>query len=257
MDKLDEAIIKNYRQIRQELIPMEKECPREDLLLHYVKGEIGDMEREKMEEHLFACPECLESLKVIRMIQQAQESPHEMPAHLFKKARAILHNELAGSASEYAQKLVILKLSLIWDQVLNKIIQLKSDAAGMIIASRPEFQPVRKVSKDSKENALNFPLKRAIEINEGTIHLEIDVSDKKGYLTLKTSLHIRAGQIQLKVSSVRAILYKSGRMCSSVHLNKRGEAIFSRIKEGPYSFELRIGEKSLGVIEVSVSKVKK
>jgi len=52
------------------------------------------------------------------------------------------------------------------------------------------------------------------------------------------------------VRSSQAILYKSDKMYSSVYFNKKGEAVFTRIKEGEYYLELLMAEKSLGGVEL-------
>lgn len=250
MDKLDIILLKNYIKMKEELIPPKKDCPKENLLWDYTQGLLKENEKEQIEGHLLACAECLESLKVIRMIQQAEESPQELPAHLYKKAKEILQNELKDRP-------VILKIALLWDQLLNKITQLKPEMGEMIIASRPQLQPVRKSLKDVKEALQAFPYRRSIKIKEGKIFLEIEPSGKEGYLILKIALFPRLGAIPVKVSSIRVLLYKSDRICSSVYLNNKGEGIFTRIKEGHYSFELIAEDRSLGIVELSLVKRKK
>jgi len=59
------------------------------------------------------------------------------------------------------------------------------------------------------------------------------------------------------VRNSQAILYKSDKMYSSVYFNKKGEAVFTRIKEGEYYLELLMAEKSLGGVELSISKADK
>ena len=66
----------------------------------------------------------------------------------------------------------------------------------------------------------------------------------------------RYEKISCKLSSIRAILYKSDKVCASVYLDHKGEAMFTRIKEGEYTLELLFGEKSFGMVELSIGKVK-
>ena len=231
MDTLDDILEKNYSRIKKELIPPQKACPREDLLWNYVRGKSNKRERAQIDGHLPACPECLGSFKATRMMAQVEKSPQKGPARLHEMAWEILQKALAGPGLRPKNKPVIQKVAL---QILNKIIQLKPDPGEMIMPSGPVFQLIRKKNQDVKEDLRSFSFRKTIEIDKGTIHLEIDRSGKEGYLTLKTFFQFSQEQIPAKISSGRTILYKADRIYSSVYLDQRGEAVFNRIKEGEY-----------------------
>jgi hypothetical protein len=271
MDKLADIMVKYYRQIKGELIPPRKECtkecPKESLWWNYVRGELEEKEREQVEGHLLACPACLESLKVIRMIQQVQASPQQVPAQLHQKAREILQNELSQAGLGPKGKPVILKIALFWDRLLERITQLTPQLTegNMGMAMSPQFQPVRKIRQDAQEDFGTFPIARTIDLPEGTIALEIDRSDidrsdKDPHLILKTSFQLKPHEVagrqgrRGKQGSLRLLLYKSDRLCSSTCLDPGGEAVVNRIKEGEYYVELLAGEESLGVIWLSIGK---
>ena len=257
MDTLDDILKKNYSRIKKEVISPKRVCPKEDLLWSYIRGKLNKRKREQIDGHLLVCPECLESLKAIRMIAQAEKSSQKVPAQLHKRAKEILQKALAEPGMRPKNKPVIQKVVLLWDQLLNKITQLKPDLEEMIMPSRPALQPVRKVSRDVKEDLRSFPFRKTIEINEGTIHFEIDRSGKEGYVTLKTSFQFNPEAIPAEISNGRAILYKTEKIYSSVYFDQRGEAVFNRIKEGEYYLELFIEDKSLGMIEISLGKIEK
>ncbi|MGA1842606.1 MAG: zf-HC2 domain-containing protein [bacterium] len=259
MNKFDEILIKNYRKIKRQIIPFLKGCPEESLLWDYARGVLKKKEREEVDGHLLACSECLETLKSIRMIQQTESSPQKVPEHLHKKAGEILRNALAEPGLRPKDRPVILKVTLLWDQIRNKITQLKPALGEMFIGPMPELQPVRNGHDDLKvkEAPSTYLYNRRIEINEGTIVLEIDRSGKNGYLILKTSFQAKTDNFPCKLSNIRAILYKSDRVCSSLYLDYKGEAMFTRIREGEYSLELLAGEKSLGMVELFIDKGEK
>jgi hypothetical protein len=190
------------------------------------------------------------------MILQAERSSQKVPERLHKKAGEILRNALVEPGVRPKDRPVIQKLTLVWDQIRNKITQLKPAFDGMIIGPMPELQPVRNGHENAnvKEVPRTYLYTRRIEINEGTIVLEIDRSGKDGYLTLKISFQARAEKFPCKLNNIRAILYKSDRVCSSLYLDYKGEAIFTRIKEGEYALELLAGENSLGMVEFSINK---
>lgn len=256
MNKFDEILIKNYRRIKRRIIPSLKGCPEEPLLWDYAKGSLKKREREEIDGHLLACSECLDTLKSIRIIQQTESSSQKVPERLHKKAGEILRNALAEPGLRPKDRPVILKLALLWDQIRNKITQLKPAFDEMIIGPIPELQPVRNGHDDLKvkEVPSTYLYNRRIEINEGAIVLEIDRSGKNGYLTLKTSFQAKIENFPCKLSNIRAILYKSDRVCSSLYLDYKGEAMFTRIKEGEYTLELLAGEESLGMVELSIDK---
>ena len=84
--------------------------------------------------------------------------------------------------------------------------------------------------------------------------IEFDRSGKEGFLALKINLKSHPGKIQGEITNIRASLYKSDKIYSSVYLDQEGGAMFSRIKDGEYSLELLIGDRSLGMIELSIDK---
>lgn len=254
MDKLDDILKKNYRRMKSKLFTPKKECPKEDLLWEYVRGKLHIKEKEDIDGHLLVCPECLESLKAIRMIEQAQESAQKVPQYIHKKAKEIFQKELEIPGVRSKDKKVIGKVALIWDQLRNMITQLTPDLNGFIGADSLQLQPVRRIRQDIKKDLHAFPFRKNIRVNEETINLEIDRSGKEGYLTLKLSFQHHPEKIAGKVSSSQAVLYKSDKMYSSVYFDKKGEAVFPRMKEGEYFLELLMAEKSLGVFELSISK---
>ena len=92
MDKLITYLTKNYDDLRGEIIPNRKECPEEDRLWRYIKGDLQDnIIRDNIEENLLSCSECLESLKSIRQIIEAEDLTEEIPHKLHKTAKRILN----------------------------------------------------------------------------------------------------------------------------------------------------------------------
>ena len=257
MDKVDDILKKNYRRMKSELFPPKKECPKEDLLWDYVRGKLHIKKKEHIDGHLLVCPDCLESLKAIRMIEQAQESDQKVPPHLHKKVKEIFHKELEVPGVRSKDRKVIGKIGLMWDQLLNKITQLTPDLNDFIGTDRLQFQPVRRIPKDIKKDLNAFPFRKNIRVNEETIHLEIDRSGKEGYLTLRLSFQHQPQEIADKVRSRQAVLYKSDKMYSSVYFDKKGKAVVTRLKEGEYFLELLMADKSLGGVELSISKSNK
>jgi hypothetical protein len=293
MDKLDDILANQYKKIKHKIVPRTGECPQEAALWSYVRGELKAEERERIDGHLLTCSECIETLKVIRMLHQAQESSQsslQVPAPLHQKAREILESEvleseilenelkksgLKESGLRAAKDMPpILKLALLWDQMLDRITQVTSELGEMLPAPLPQFQPVRRARQEQRHGQEQgqepgaFPYARTINIPEGTITLEIDHSGRGEYISLKVSFQPElevSSQPELevpfqpelkgatdRVSSPRLILYKSDRICSSVYLDAHGEAAFQRIREGDYHLELLAGERSLGVIDLSL-----
>ncbi|MFH0924783.1 MAG: zf-HC2 domain-containing protein [bacterium] len=244
-------IIKSYKEIKNKLIPLKNECPKENLLWDYIQGDLLEKEIEQIDGHLFSCAECLESLRAIQILHQAQNSPCDMPEYLYNNTKELIQKTLNGQGLQPMNKPVQLTLALIWDKVCNKVSQLKPDIGRTIIAPLPKFQPIRKAGKNN-EDIKTLPYVKAIEVNEGIIIIEIDSSDKENFLAIKTTLQSHSKKTTTEIKKIRVILYRSKKMCASIYLNQDGIAIFNRIKEGEYSLEILAGDKSLGVIELSV-----
>ena len=253
MDRLDEMLKRHYKKIKQELIPSKGACPEERELWGYVKGQLTEKDREDIDGHLLACEACLESLKAIRMLHQAEGSVRKVPVHLHKKAAQILKQALEPGVRKRKSP-VLLNLVLLWDEAMGRIMEIASQLGQM--GPVPEFQPVRN-GHEVKAAAQSFPYTRRARIEEGSISVEIDRSGKEGYLSLKMAFAAKPEGKAGKVNSIRAVLYKGDRVCASVYLNHQGEAVFTRIKEGEYALELLSGERSLGMVELAIGKVKK
>lgn len=254
MHKTDDILTKNYRKIKEGLISTDRCCPKEELLWDYAKGALKKKEHEKIERHILSCDECIESLRVIRMLLDAQESPPlQVPEGLHKRAQEILQDAQKAYRPRPKGSLVIHRLALLWDQALGKVTQLTSDLGGLTISPSPAFQPVRRTSQTLKD----FPFTRGFKIDEGKIFIEIDRSGKEGYLSLRASIRPDHPRLSSSFNNVRAVLYKSNRLYASVFFDKRGEALFTRIKEGKYAIEFLTGERSLGMLELYISKGKK
>ena len=252
MDRLEQILRRHYKKIKKELIPTKGRCPEESLIWAYVKGELAEDEREAMDGHLLACEACLEGLKVIRMLHQAECCAKEPPVHLHQKAAQILKQALGPGVRE-RKRTVVLRLALLWDEVLGRIREVASQLGQM--GPMPQLQPVRN-GHEVKEAAQSFPYTRRAQTEEGDICVEIDRSGKEGYLSLKIGFQAKAEGKVGKVKSIRAVLYKRERVCASVYLNHQNEAVFTRIREGEYSLDLLSGDKSLGMVELAIGKVR-
>jgi len=254
MDHLDDLLKRLYKKNKDRLISPAQICPQEALLLKYLRGELKEDERERLDEHFLACSACLETLKVIRMIQQAQSCSEAVPGHLHQRAKEILSRELAKSGGQAKSEPFIMKIALLWDQARQRIIQAGTVLEEALIAPNLVPNPVRKAQPKTQEGQYAFPYRIARETDLGSISLEIDRSDREGYLLLRLSFQPKPGNIPRKADNLRVVLSKAGKVSSSVYLDPKGQAIFHRIREAEYSLELLAGEDTLGVIEFSLKR---
>ncbi|MGA1865641.1 MAG: anti-sigma factor family protein [bacterium] len=250
-DHLDTLFRKLYKEVEKEVIPPKKKCPEEDLFEKYVHEELSDEEVELFETHMLSCSECLETLEVIRTVEQAKDSLLDVPAKLYEKAGKTLQKELKR-VSLHPKRLNKRMITLLWDQIKDKIVQLTPDLEGMIPSKGPEFQVVRKLSHLGKKFS-SFPYQTTIDVDEGKISFEIYRSGKEKFLALKITFHFVSPKIPVHV---RATLYKTEKIYSSVFLDERGEAFFHQIKEGEYHLDFIEGEKTLESIEFSILLLK-
>ena len=178
-DKIDDLIMKFSKEIIDEVTPLRSECLNEDLLWKYSRSELTEEEKELIEEHLVSCDECLEALEYMRMAQQAEEEPMEVPEKLYRSAKEILQKGSGKSspakfspgkyspakpyspAKERAIPPTPSKdrvtplgpITLIWDKVHNKITHLWGELEGMITFQGPVLQPVRDSDRAFEQNS--------------------------------------------------------------------------------------------------------
>jgi len=251
MDRMDELLKRHYRRVRNALLGPKGECPQESLLWEYAEGRLGEREREAIDGHLATCAACLETLAVIQMLRQAEGVSCEVPAPLHRKALEVLRQAADVPGLQPAKQPVIMRLSLLWDRARNRITQVASELGEAITSPGPQLQPVR----NGHEQAVSFPYTRSAETDAGRILLALEPAGREGFLCLKVSFQPKKKYRLEEKGAVRAVLYKGKRVCASLCLSERGEALFPRIREGAYAIELLAGDTPLGMVELSIGKV--
>lgn len=250
MDRMDELLKRHYREVRDDLLGPKGECPEEALLWKYAEGRLGEQEREAIDGHLAACSACLETLAVIRMLRQAEGVSREVPAPLHHRALEVLRRAVEAPGLQPKGHTMVLRLSLLWDRARNRITQCASDLGEALTFPEPQLQPVR----NGHEPAVAFPYTRSADTDVGRILLALEPAGREGYLSLKVSFRPKKEHHIKDKGAVRAVLYKEKRVCASVCLGERGEALFPRIREGAYAIELLAGDTPLGMVELSIGK---
>ena len=244
-DKINDLLKKFSQEIKGQVIPPKDECPHEDLLWKYVQKKSTKKEKEHIEEHLISCIECLETLEFMRKIKQVENEPVEVPEKFYRNANEILQKELNSSSRD--APIPPKKITLLWDKIQNKITQFTSNLEEMVTIKRLEFQGVRK-SGDLVKDLRTFPYKTSIKGDKGETLLEIDCVRKEKYLSLKIVFTFP----QKALLNIRATLYKSNKIYSSVYLNNKGEVFFPRINEGKYILEFFEENEPLEKVELSI-----
>lgn len=252
-DKIDDLLMKFAGEIMDEVPSPKTACLDDDFLWKYVHEESTAQEKEQIEQHLIACDKCLETLEYMRMTQQAELEPEQIPEKLYRNAQEILQKELKKNAlAPKKTSIPPLKVTFLWDKLHNKVSQLTANLEKMLDMTGPEFQAVRKKGDLAKE-LRGFPYKTTIQGNKGKIVLEIDSSRLEKCLSLKIFFDFVSPENPI---DVRATLTKANRIYSSVYLNHKGEAFFPRIDEGGYTLELFAENKSLEKVELSLQSMK-
>ncbi len=247
-DIIDNLLIKAYKMIKDEIMPAKKRCPGEDMLWKYIKRELNEKKKGVIEEHLLACSGCMETLETIGMIIKAGDLPGKVPERLHNKAEEILENELRRTESQIRIKGITQKITLLWDKLQNKITPLTPVLKEMNIPDRLEFQAVREpLDASACTGACLF--RTAIDTERGMALFEIERSGDEKALILKI---VFSSDKKGCLANLRVNLYKSGRICSSVSLNKKGEAFFHRIREGSYNLEFLEEAMILKIIRLSI-----
>ncbi|MHC5022688.1 MAG: anti-sigma factor family protein [Planctomycetota bacterium] len=82
------------------------DCPDALTLASYLDGRAGPAERQSVESHLAACPECLLAVREARSIAGADPSSIEVPPGVLAAARALVDHDAASAGDAMRRRLV-------------------------------------------------------------------------------------------------------------------------------------------------------
>ena len=215
-----------------------KDCLSDETICYYVESFLSDTEREKVEEHLFDCPFCLES--IIDVVKSEELEKVEISKEREKAKSRIKTKTGVGEVIDTVKK--PLKISLAW---IEGHLTLKETNAKFIPYWN-DLKPVL-VRGDSNKKALSLPpfLKtygdykvkvRVIEEEEGNCAIQLKVfpmSEKKEGARIKVEL------------------MKAGRIHRSFLLEKDG-LLFQGISPGDYMINIRDGEHLMADISIKI-----
>ncbi|MGA1863608.1 MAG: hypothetical protein ACMUHX_00950 [bacterium] len=249
-DLIDALISRQLKKSRERFIPPKSECPPEDIIQRYLRGEL-DGEEKGLIKHFLSCTECLEILVALKDLEQAQTNPCKVPVSLYHKARELLSKEEVQAKTGALSK----RITLIWDRVRNKIAHMEEKAEGIITCQGLTPQPVRAYrppggkGPDLSANFHDLPYSIKMETALGAILFEIIRSEREGYLTLAIS-----SLCPKDISDQTGVrLYKGDVQRVSVSFTQ-GKAMFHRLKEGSYYLEFFDNEGPIEKIGLPILK---
>ena len=231
-DLIDALISKQLQKCRRkESLPKTK-CPPEDIIHEFVMGKHTKNDAELI-KHFLACTECKQTLIALMDIEAAQKELQDVPAHLLKNARDLLHKPLTERAHAKIKTLPK-KITLIWDKATDTITHLLEELEEVVAFQEVVPQPSRNHEQPEKkkvpaESFHDFPHQIQVKTALGALLLEITHADREGYLTLTVS-----SLAPKKISSgMEARLYKGKILCGALPFAD-GKALFPRLKQGTY-----------------------
>lgn len=233
---LDALISKQLKKRREKIIAPATECPSEDIILGYIRGERKSGEKALI-RHFLTCLECMQTLAALMDIEQVQTEMQEVPEALYARAKDLLQEPLAKQKVAKEAKALSTRITLIWDKVGDKMSHILEELEGVVISQGPVAQPARNYGQLTQKKGVSdashdLPYSVQVEITLGDISLEIANADKEGYLILSVS-SLSPGNIS---ADMGLRLYKGEILHASVSFAD-GKALFHRIKEGRYRLE--------------------
>ena len=251
-DDIDDFISRQLKKGREKYIPPKTECPAEDVLRSYIRGEYtGD--EEGLIRHFLSCTECLHTLVALKDLEEARAAPKELPASLARKAKALLQGTSAKRAVQGKTETRPQKIVLLWDKVRGKIVHIQERLEGMVPCREPVPQPARAYQKPRQEkphipkDLHDFPYRIQIQSVFGTLLFEFLPADREGYLTLS----ICALSPENIPSHIEVRLYKGGTQRAVVSFGQ-GKALFHRLKEGDYRLTFFDHERPIEDIDLPI-----
>ncbi|MGA1842464.1 MAG: hypothetical protein ACMUIU_17755 [bacterium] len=251
-DDINDFIAKRLKKSRGKYIPPKTECPSEDTLRSYIRGDrIAD--KESLIRHFLSCTECLHTLVALKDLEEAEAAPQKLPASLYRKALELLQGTSAKKEDQAKTKAKPKKIVLIWDKVRGKIAHIEERLEGIVPCLEPVPQPVRAYQKPREEShdiptdLHDFPCRIRTETVLGPIQLELVPADREGYLTLSVS----SLSPENLSSRIEVRLYKGDTQRAAVSFSQ-GKALFHRLKEGSYHLKFFDNEKTIEDIDIPI-----
>jgi hypothetical protein len=98
MDELDRKIKHIWNQSKKSSGMKSKKCPEENTLISYIEGVLGESDKEKVEQHLPECGDCLDLVLSYHKVREgeAREPVPEAPVNLMNKAMGLVTTKDTG-----------------------------------------------------------------------------------------------------------------------------------------------------------------
>lgn len=203
-------------------------CPGEERLAAFIEDKLGEGDREKFATHLARCPECLESVIVMRALlaEAEKERAFRVPLKAIERARKLdpAHRTIMDLAVSFASGAA-------------KVLSVSDGVKGGLA---PATESLRGESRVVSETLVTFTR----EFPPYLAEVEIErARPDRGEIT------VRLADLDTRVAprGVRVSLFENGGELESSMLED-GECVFENLKFGHYRVEItRVGEPIGGI----------
>jgi len=214
-------------------------CPGEELLALYLDGGLAGREKDRVQEHLSLCPQCLEAV-LLETSFAVESSVRELPERRWQEA------------NQRAKDLVKPGLDkLLFDLVVRCYHGGMEVIRSSLTPLQPAFQPAAAVLRGDRQASGPEPLRMEKSFDHMAAELEIFAS-KEGVWTLQVLLKRKEEgplpetlRISLKDLSV------GKELCSTPA--RGGLAVFQEMPKGDYEVEIKERGSVVGKISVRLT----
>jgi hypothetical protein len=238
MDDLDRKIKKILRKSKkQDSDVTSQKCPDSHLLASYADGVINQIDKGKVEEHLFQCSTCLDLVhgyQKVRMGEKHGTLP-EVPGRLVDNAM----NLVAAEETREGVFDVVLKFA-------RETIEIISNPGNLAISHAAVPVPVRGEKGTVSANIIT--VNKIFSNVESAVYVERAGKDRVNIKAIVTD--IGSGQ---PVDGLRISLFNPEFEMAS-HMAKKGKALFENVMFGKYVIKLYLKGKEIGHIALHIKK---
>jgi hypothetical protein len=238
MDELDKKIKKIWNKVKKPAAVKGKEnCPGDNVLSYYTDGILKEADKEKVEQHLLQCKDCLEMILLQNKVRQGEalEAVPEAPSSWMEKAMDLVP---AKDARDGVFDIVL--------KFARETIEIITNPGNLLISYDAVPLPVRGERKKLPANFVN--LSKTFSDIKCDIEVE-KVADRHVNLKIIT----RDIKSELPAERLRISLFNPRKEIASF-IAKKGDAHFEGLRFGEYVIKVNRQGKQIGRVSLEIKE---
>lgn len=239
MDEIDKNIKYIWKRIKNKSSNIKStNCPDDEILSHYIDGELNETDKEKIKQHLLECDYCLDLIifqKKLKEEEVCAEIP-DVPRILIERATNLCFKEEEIRTRPFD---IILKFAKDMIEILENLGKLSISYGAVPV-------PLRGGQKATSTNVI--ALSKTLSDLECKVQFE---NIGNGYVNIKIA--IRDAKNNSPAKGIRISLFNPSLEIAS-SIAKNGEVSFGGIRLGEYLIVMKRQGKNIGQISLKMKE---